>query len=249
MGANTDDVDDLYEGVRDALFQTIRDIHIDWNLFPIDRHRRIAEAIDDFETVFTTNYDLTLYWSYIHELQGVRVADLFWGNGNLFDASRTQIWQGWTALYYLHGAIHLWQDDDGNNGKWTNSDRGNLLDIAGRYTPSSSRRPLFVSEGTWRAKMQAIRRSPYLLHSYDTLRDDEENTVVVGHSLSDWDTHIIRALRSGPGRKIAVAVYPHQRPEDIVDFKAGVSKALRRHKVCFFDSETHPLGDPRLNIG
>jgi hypothetical protein len=21
-------------------------------------------------------------------------------------------------MYYLHGAIHLWQDDRGNNGKW-----------------------------------------------------------------------------------------------------------------------------------
>jgi Domain of unknown function (DUF4917) len=249
LGTDNDDVDDLYEEVRDALFTTIRDIHIDWNDFPIDTHRRIAEAIDDFESVFTTNYDLTLYWSYIQELQGVRIADLFWGDGNRFDPSRTQVWQGWTALYYLHGAIHLWQDDGGDNGKWTHSDQGNLLDLAGQYTPSSSRRPLFVSEGTWQAKMQSIRRAPYLLHCYDMLRDDEENTVIVGHSLSDWDTHIVEALRRGPTRQVAVSVYPHQRSEDIVDFKAGVTKALRRHNVYFFNSETHPLGNPSLNIG
>ena len=211
---------------------------------------RIAEAIDGYDTVFTTNYDLTVYWSFIQELENaVQVADLFWGPAGTFDRRRTDVWSGWTGLYYLHGAIHLWQDTDGVNGKWAHADGGRLLDLARQYTPSSSRRPLFVSEGISQKKMLAIRSSAYLTHCYETFENDRNNTVVLGHSLSEGDMHIIEALRQGPDRHIAVSVYPHQRGEDIVQTKARITAALDPHTVSFFDSETHPLGDPVLNVG
>ncbi len=150
-------------------------------------------------------------------------------------------------MYYLHGAIHLWQDADGQNGKWRYADGGNLLNLASQYGASSSRRPLFVSEGTWEAKRQAIRRSAYLSHCFEVLEEDHGDTVVLGHSLSGWDEHIASALAQGPRRHFAASIYPHQSDEDIVQTKARVTAALKRHQV-YFDSETHPLGDPALNV-
>lgn len=97
--------------------------------------------------------------------------------------------------------------------------------------------------------MRAVRRSEYLSHCYGTLEDDHANTVVVGHSLSDWDKHIVQALSRGASRDIAVAIFPHQAPEEVVQTKARVTAALKRHTVRFFDSETHPLGDPAINVG
>lgn len=96
--------------------------------------------------------------------------------------------------------------------------------------------------------MRAIRRSPYLTHCYDALADDEEDTLVVGHSLSDWDSHIVRALGRGRRRHIAVAIYPHQDADTIVENKARIARLLRRHRVHFFNSETHPLADPAFTI-
>lgn len=216
--------------------------------FPVAAHTQIADALSEYDNVFTTNYDLTVYWSYIQELGQVHIADFVWNTNHTFDPASTSVWDGWTALHYLHGAIHLWQAADDNNGKWTNADNGNLLRVASNYAPGSSRRPLFVSEGTSTAKMRAIRRSPYLTHCYDALTDNEDNTVIVGHSLSDWDDHIIEALRRGRPRDIAVAIYPHQPDDSIVEAKARITRPFPRHTVHFFDSETHPLGDPGLTI-
>ena len=249
VGEDTEPADELYVEVRDALFETVRDLHVEWDRIPPTTHTAIAEALAEFRKVFTTNYDLTAYWAAVRELESFRIADLFWGRGHTFNPDRTEVWTGWTGLYFVHGAIHLWQDDEGDCGKWTHADGGNLLTVARRYAPGSSRRPLFVSEGTWKAKMRAVRRSAYLSHCYEELEGDDSRTIVLGHSLSDWDRHIVRALRAGAPRDIAVAVYPHQAATDIVQFKAMVTGALEPHTVHFFDSETHPLGDPALNLG
>jgi hypothetical protein len=45
-----------------------------------------------------------------------------------------------------------------------------------------------------------------------------------------------------------VSIYPT--PKRIVREKAGIHEALDdRHTVHFFDSRTHPLGDPALHVG
>src|SRR6185437_13917362 len=119
--------------------------------------------------------------------------DFFWNAENTFDPENVDVRQR-TAMYYLHGAIHLWQDDRGNNGKWTSANDGTLLSLAENYTPASSKLPLFVIEGSSKAKLQTIWRSPYLSFCLDSLRDDQVNTVVFGHSLGEQDKHIIAAL-------------------------------------------------------
>ena len=106
---------------------------------------------------------MCLYWARLSATSRVtkrEIIDFFWSNGqNLVDPGNAEV-RGRTAIHYLHGAIHLWQDDLGANGKWTNADGGKLLSVAANYAPGSCRRPLFVSEGTSRAKLRTIRQSP-----------------------------------------------------------------------------------------
>lgn len=151
-------------------------------------------------------------------------------------------------MYHLHGGIHLWQDDRGNNGKWTTANDGNLLLLAGNYRPGSSKLPLFVSEGSSKAKLQTIGRSPYLNFCLDSLRDDKENTVVFGHSLGEQDKHIVAALNKGAAREVAVSMYPRRDGQQIIREKARITQLLGENKLRFFDSATHPLGDPSLTI-
>lgn len=247
-------VDATYEQVRDALFSTVGEVHVPWSDFPPDRHDRIAAEIDKYSSAFTTSYDLVLYWShmwaqYRSTQVDVDIVDLFWAPGNTFDPSDTVVRSGTaTRVLYLHGGIHLWQDDQtGENGKWTHG-QGRLLDIKARYGPSSDRRPLFVSEGTWAAKSRTIRKSSYLSFCLDELREDEHPTVVFGQALADQDRHIVAALNAGGQRRIAISMYPSGDAEAIMQEKARLLKALRGHHVEFFDSTTHPLGEPDLLI-
>jgi len=246
-------VDATYEQIRDGLFDTVGAVHVPWDAFPAETLEHIAEQIDQFQSVFTTSYDLILYWSHMWaQYKSTKVAtnivDLFWA-GDRFDPDNTKVWSSRaTRVLYLHGGLHLWQDDQtGENGKWTHAS-GRLLDLQSKYGPTSDRRPLFVSEGTWAAKGRTIRQSSYLSFCLDELREDESPTVVFGQALAQQDRHILSALNEGARRRIAVSMYPTGDDEAVIEEKARLLQALRRHRVSFFDSTTHPLGDAALLI-
>jgi hypothetical protein len=251
LGNTTRAIDKQYEQVRDALFGAVRGVHIDWIQFGRDRFDKIADVIQGYEAVYTTNYDLCMYWAHVDAAKRIMkrtVIDFFWNlPENTFDPENVEV-RDRTAMYYLHGAIHLWQDDGGNNGKWTSASDGNLLLLAQSYRPGSSKVPLFVSEGSSKAKLQTIGRSPYLSFCLESLRDDQENTVVFGHSLREEDKHIVAALNKGAPREVAVSIYPCNDHQWIIQEKARITQLLGENEPRFFDSTTHPLGDPSLTI-
>lgn len=222
-------------------------MHPDHAAFSSTAFGQVAHALDDFAAVFTTNYDLIPYWSHMEVRGEVGIVDMFRG-AQPFDPDDPNYGAGnSTAVHYLHGAIHLWLDSAGDNGKWV-SDGHILLGLQQRYRASSVRQPLFVSEGTSSAKLQAIRRSPYLAFCRQELRADEGNTVVFGHSLSEQDEHIVKALVEGRERRFAVSLRSSNDKARIRERKATILRQLDGHEVCFFDSSTHPLGDPSLRI-
>lgn len=248
LGNSTEAIDAQYEHVRDALFEAVHGAHISWSDFTRNRFDKIARVIQNHDAVFTTNYDLCMYWARVDATDRIKkrtVIDFFWNAGNTFDPENVDVWQR-TAMYHLHGAIHLWQDDQGNNGKWTSANGGDLLSLAGNYPPGSSKWPLFVSEGSSKAKLQTIGRSPYLNFCLDSLRADPENVVVFGHSLGEQDKHIVAALIEGAPREVAVSIYPRSTDQWIIQEKARITELLGENKPRFFDSTTHPLGDPSL---
>lgn len=246
---SADRVDITYEQVKDALFKAVVKSHVPWDRVSDERHDALAVGVGSYSSVYTTNYDLCLYWSQLETRTAVKIVDFFWHGDGIFDPGDVTIHNSLTTpIYYLHGALHLWQDDStGDNGKW-HSSSGNLLDWRGKYDPTAPRRPLFVSEGTSKAKRQTIRQSAYLSFCRDRLREDGGNTVIFGHSLAPQDQHIVDALNAGGKRKIAVSIYPTSDKKHVMAEKGRIVKALAEHDVVFFDSTTHPLGDPALHI-
>lgn len=241
LGEPAKKVSGLYVEVRNALFDTVRSVHVPWGEVP---RSRIARSLAGHQSVFTTNYDLSLYWSTVQP--GAHdVRDFFWSgpDHHEFDAGNARVFgTGATRLHYLHGALHLWHDDRGVDGKWTQATGGSLLEVAQHYTPRSTRRPLFVSEGTSAMKRRRIGRSPYLRFCLRRLRRDEAPTVVFGHSLGPSDEHVATALGKGAPRRIAISVWPEQAAKDIRAVKARMHAALPGHDLDFFASTTHPLG-------
>lgn len=215
MKADEPEVANLYHHVRDVLFETVGRVHVQWNSVPDTTLDAISLAIARHEHTFTTNYDLLPYWALMREPSG-RIVDLFLGgNGHVFEPGSTEVFAGRTGLYYLHGGVHLWQDDlTGRTGKWVNNGQGLLEQLKTVYTSAPSRRPLFVSEGSAQRKQRTIRRSDYLSFALSRLREDAGNTVIFGHSLSSSDEHIADALRAGPTRIFAVAIKPRSRGSD-----------------------------------
>lgn len=249
LQSSTDTIDRQYEHVRDSLFDAVRAAHVEWQQVTDRRFDQIAGVIQDHAAVYTTNYDLSLYWSRMaaSTVDTRQFIDFFWGEDCTFDPESVEI-RDRIATYYLHGAIHLWQDDRGVNGKWTIASRGNLFSLSRNYSPDGSKLPLFVSEGSSKAKLQTIGRSPYLKFCLDSLQESHDNTVIFGQALGEQDKHIVTALNQGQAREFAVSIYPAASERWIIKEKARIADLLGDNEVAFFDSTTHPLGDSSLTI-
>lgn len=246
LGRSKSSVTALYRHVRESLFDTVRGVHVPWALLPRATLRVIGRVLDSHNKIFTTNYDLLPYWA-LMETPGVKIADYFWGGRNTFDPDQTEVFDGYSAMHYLHGGVHLWQSErTGQVGKWVSDGQG-LLQLGTLYSKHSSRSPLFVSEATSRRKRRTIRRSEYLNFALDELRDDEENTVLFGSALGPQDEHVVLALRSGPRRRIAVSLRP-AKAETILAAKGRYTEMLAGNDVVFFDATSHPLGEPALRV-
>lgn len=248
LGEDVAGVDMAYESVRSALLVAISATHIPWQQFPSAIHEVLASVLDRHKSVFTTNYDLCLYWSHLELSDRVDIIDFFWGEGGRFDPTNCKPFHpSSTTMHYLHGGLHLWHDDLSTaSGKWSAA-HGHLLDLESKYRAGSSRRPLFVTEGSSKAKLRAIRQSDYLSFCLDALRRNTAPTVVFGHSLSNVDAHVVEALCDGPPRPIAVSMREKEDPDDVIHEKVRVRRALKGHQVVFFDASTHPLARARVS--
>lgn len=247
LGRGHKAVTSLYEEVRSELVATVGRVHVPWDRVDGATLTRFADVMHGHDLVFTLNYDLLTYWSLMENTANTAIADFFWADGSTFDPASAKLFPGWTGLLYLHGGVHLWQDTaTGQSGKWTSTASGNLLSgLHRRLSGEPSRQPLFVSEGTSAQKLRVIRRSDYLSFARQKLIDDLSDTVIFGASFGPQDTHIVDALRTGGRRKIAISIRPG--PDDQqVEAMARYQERFPDQDVSFFDSTTHPLGDPAL---
>jgi len=175
--------------------------------------------------------------------------DYFWnpGSGLEFDLYNTEPAFDMTLVHYLHGGLHIYRLADGRTVKRVASSGSTLLSLLGSDFHGVDL-PLFVSEGTSTDKMRVIRSSDYLSFVYQMLGSDDGDMVVFGHGLrAAQDDHILRALQRHPDRRIAISMRPGPALQ-LVAQKTAVLQQFPHMSIRFFDSTTHPLGDPALQL-
>lgn len=239
-----EDVRDRYLSVRSALFEAVRRVHVPWDLLPETTFTKIGRELRRYDIIFSTNYDLLVYWS-IMFAAAANIRDYFWNPDLSFDPTNTEVRGSVSTILYLHGGIHLYVDTRTGETIKRSRPSDNLLNFAD--LSRRTRKPLFVSEGRSRDKMRSIRRSDYLSFGYQSLADYEGPLAIFGHSLSDADEHIARAIRSRVNRRVAVGLMPGSALK-IIGNKTRIDQMLDGQRVAYFDSTTHPLGDPMLEI-
>ena len=106
---------------------------------------------------------------------------------------------------------------------------------------------LFITEGNADDKLNAILANDYLAFAYRQFECNDGPLVVFGHSLSESDRHIVRAMKEWGHRRIAVGIRSRDAAE-IVARKVDLRKLLPQAELMFFDSSTHPLGSDDLLV-
>jgi uncharacterized protein DUF4917 len=249
VGIETDGLYERYRSIQLALGHAVRAVHVNRDDVPLTTRAAIRSELERYEWVFTTSYDLLLYWAIAAPGRFSPFKDHFRFGGRLeFDPARAQVFEGEIAIYFLHGALHLVVSGAGVTWKVRRTAIQTLLDQFGKPIPGDEQaRPLLVTEGSARDKLQAIEANAYLMHALDRLRTNDRPLVVFGSSLSEQDRHIADAVNEFPGRPVAVSMLPGSR-RDVAAAQLEVYGRLRAETLLFFDATTHPLGSARLRV-
>lgn len=223
--------------VRDALIQAIHAVHpgIRFDI-PESQMTACASFLRNFHSIFTLNYDLLLYWVILHGAAN-RHADGF-ALGEETNGFRTFSSEGYCSVYFLHGALHLFVDDQNRAQKRIRIGRTIVSDIT-ETIRLLRRLPLFVAEGTAAQKMRKINSVTYLRRGYDKLGECGGSLFIFGHSASENDSHIYDAIARSGVTTIYFCVF---RPGDaLTEMQARLAPFIARNpkkQVRYVDSAT-----------
>src|SRR5262249_40577295 len=145
-----------------------KEVHIPYDKISKEFKEQFRGILSAHSYVYTTNYDLLLYWSIMDESKIFK--DFFWGKWATapdeahFDLTDTDLWdEKCTKILFLHGALHLYRSK-ASTFKKIGGDRGSLLE---QFDVRGDAIPLFISEGTSKDKLSAIKRDDYLSFAYE----------------------------------------------------------------------------------
>jgi Domain of unknown function (DUF4917) len=238
-----------YLNIQKALGAAVRAVHVNRNRVPGSTRQAIRDVLREYQWVFTTNYDLLLYWAIAYGGRFFPFVDHFrWANRCEFDPDRAPVGPRDVPVYFLHGALHLVVDGDGKVFKLRRN-LETLLDQFGQpIAGDPEARPLLVTEGSSRDKLEAIEGNVYLSFALDELRENDLNTVVFGSALGEEDAHIADALSESPHRAVAVSMLPGESEAQLLVRQMDIYGRVEVDELLFFDATTHPLGVRELSV-
>lgn len=171
--------------------------------------------LDNFNTTYTFNYDLLLYWTHMHRENrtDIRSDDGFrTSQGDIESgiASDYVVWESSQShdqnMWFLHGALHVF-DSGTEIQKYTWNRTGVRLIEQVREALSRDFFPLFVAEGSSKEKLERIRHSDYLAKAYRSFQEIQHCLFVYGHSLAANDEHYLRLIERGKVSHLFVGLY------------------------------------------
>jgi hypothetical protein len=242
----TDEFAKFHTEVREGLINSINKIHpkpIDVNQ---DKLKWIGLQFKNYNQIFTTNYDLFLYYII---LEARKFGD------HLFNSASTKYnyfgepdKMNNHHIYYLHGALFLFE-----NGLTTlkikRPSEGWLLNAITDEIANNNY-PLFISEGHSDNKLKAIQSNSYLSFCLRQLENNSDKTLVIfGQSLSKQDAHIVKIIDKHYEKvAISIRVDDYETMGELKAEKNRISGQFKKTELDFFDAKTLFDFEPKFLI-
>ncbi len=230
-------IDADIQQIRHSFIASITEVHPSADILSNETKLSVCKFLSKFSKIFTTNYDLLLYWICMESKSNFISCPINDGFG-LFDPPDIND-LGWIHpekqnFYYLHGALHLFDDSYGNVFKLR---RDNNISLRNQIFEriSNGSYPLVIFEGKHQQKLEKINRHEYFWHSYNTLKNANGSLFTLGTSLNKHsDHHIIDAIKNSKIDHAFIGIYK----EDLNLYENACSLQGESKKVDFFDSGT-----------
>ncbi len=252
-------VDAARAKLKNSLLDAVKALHPE-HVFKIPEEKSEACSkflkgfLDSGGNIYSTNYDLLLYWvlmrnssivqhvdgcgrdvenpdEYVQGEEPILSSELTWGNNR-----NTQ------NTFYLHGALPFFDNGVAIIKEEYDSDNYLLQKISARM--ENSEYPIFVTAGDGQQKLKHIMHNRYLTHCYEKFCEceAESSLVTFGFNFGEHDEHIIEAINKAAkyGRKVKdrlwsiyIGVYS---PEDKKHIELIENKF--KCKVHIYDAKT-----------
>jgi hypothetical protein len=235
------------DGLKELLVQTIAASHPAWPGELTEAEYLACRAfLSNFNTVYTFNYDLLLYWVEMHTAEGENPSsdDGFRTPQDDFDSAYV-VWEPDQSheqnMWFLHGALHVF-DSGTEIQKYTWKNTGIRLIDQIRDALSKNYFPLFVSEGTSAEKYERIRHNDYLAKAYRSFSSIQGALFIFGHSVAENDNHYLRCIQRGKVSHLYIGLYgdPNSEANRFIMRRANELTNGRRARnplgVTYFDA-------------
>jgi len=196
-----------HETLQKSLIDAVSKLHPE-HVFSIDEGKSkrcfsfLTEYLGGNGKIFSTNYDLLLYWVLMrndsqHHVDGfgqdvINADEVIKGEDPICSSLYWGKHQDKQNVFYVHGTLPIF-DNGVEIEKETFTNYGYLLDnIKARM--EKHHYPVFVTAGDGREKLEHIMHNKYLTHCYDALCELQGSLITFGFGFGEYDGHIIDAL-------------------------------------------------------
>lgn len=231
------ELDKIISEVQNGLIKAIQEIHPKPNEIDINLINRIGERLSIFKNVFTTNYDLYLY--YVALNSPGNYSDHFYNKvSNEFIVFSQPDRLHTHHVYYLHGSLILF-DEIWETRKIIKYKKVELINLISEQILNNSFL-LFVSEGNSNNKLKKIYSNDYLTFCFNELSNiDEEDIIIYGQSLNEQDNHLIELIDiKFKNVYISIKIFDNSNIRKLKSEMARIQSKFLKANPIFFDSET-----------
>ncbi|GAB1443679.1 DUF4917 family protein [Ignavibacteriales bacterium] len=233
--------------IRNGLIQSITFGHPQTDQIDRPRIHKTEIALRFFSDVYTLNYDLFLYYIVLNAKKrfdkgeiNSAYSDHFWGShSKQFRSFNYPITDSrYSAVYYLHGAIFLFNNGFSAKKRIVKFPESNLLESITKEIISGEI-PLFISEGNSEEKKRMIYQNDYLVRGFENFKSNTKNLVIYGASLSGADMHIVEAINNRMMKGIAVGLFlPNLSKLELESEMVRFKRLFKHNEPVFFNSST-----------
>lgn len=200
-------IEEASQNLKDSLIEAVKELHPEHVfIVPEEQSKTCFAFLNDYLTndgkVFSTNYDLLLYWVLMRN--GVKLStdgfgrdaenpdEIMVGEDPEYSELRWGKHKETQNIFHLHGTLPIF--DTGIDIVKEEYDSQNYLLQKINDRMENKEYPIFVTAGSANEKLNHIMHNKYLSFCYEQFSIIQGSLVTFGFNFGEYDTHIIEAI-------------------------------------------------------
>lgn len=226
------------------------------DVLPDYKYKNCGNFLSLFKQIFTTNYDLLLYWT----AQSHGAMKKKFHDGFAVDTNNYLYWQENTQqnVFYLHGCFHVFSKPYENKFVKLEAARNHLIEevrntLKGcqeQFLPTHANdqsnrpySPVVIVEGPYRHKDMSIRRNHFLDYARQQLENAQGAMMFYGYGCTKSDQHILSYIMQSAVHTFYFGYYDKPTYRRMRRWAEKITDRFPERKVYLFNTNHFNIWD------